>query len=103
MTFAQRNYAPKNLAHSMSGERKCSHCIFKQLCLPTDRLPSGIHLLNEVVTERISLSKGEALYSKGESSSSLFIARISALKLESGRYDGRTQVMGFHFPGEWLG
>ncbi len=56
-----------------------------------------------MVTERVRLKKGDALYRQGDTLSAVYGIKFGSLKTEYALPDGREQITGFHLPGEMLG
>jgi CRP/FNR family transcriptional regulator len=59
--------------------------------------------VDALVKERVALKKGGSLYRHGDLMTSVYSIRFGTLKTEHGLPDGRSQVVGFHLPGEILG
>jgi CRP/FNR family transcriptional regulator len=59
--------------------------------------------VDALVKERVALKKGGSLYRHGDLMTSVYSIRFGTLKTEHGLSDGRSQVVGFHLPGEILG
>jgi CRP/FNR family transcriptional regulator len=70
-----------------------SHRIAEMLKLLADKLP----LQRRVVRE------GDAIYQAGERFTQLFVVNSGFFKIVNGAADGREQVVGLHFKGDWLG
>ncbi len=67
-------------------------------------LSQALRLLNdELLTTRRLVHAGDVLYRAGESCDELFVLSSGFVKLISLASDGREQVSGFKFRGDWLG
>jgi CRP/FNR family transcriptional regulator len=74
-----------------------------RFCLVGEQEPDG-NQPNDVLTHRVvRLRKGEPLYLLGDPVAALFAIRVGTVKTHVATEDGRTQVVGFHFPGEMVG
>ena len=84
-------------------QNKCSQCVMAQFCLPLGLSPQEFIAIDQLVTEKVHLAKGEAIYHQGDTSQSIFSIRHGSFKTEISLADGRGQILGFHLPGEFLG
>lgn len=82
---------------------KCSTCVLGQFCLPVGLNPEEIDRIDSLITERVRLKKGDALYRQGDTLSAVYGIKFGSLKTEYALPDGREQITGFHLPGEMLG
>lgn len=82
---------------------KCSTCVLGKFCLPVGLSPEDADQVDSIITERIRLKKGEALFHQGDVLNAVFGVRVGSLKTQIVFPDGREQVTSFHFPGEILG
>ena len=62
-----------------------------------------MHRLDDIVTTRRSLARGETLFRAGEQFTSLYAVRTGFFKTCFSSEDGRNQVTGFQMAGELLG
>ncbi len=86
-----------------SGEAlRCSRCGLRHLCLPAILSATEIQELEQSLSGRRSLRKGEILYRIGDPLEELTFIRSGGIKLISSQH-GREQVVGFYLPGEVLG
>ena len=92
------NHIPKT-----SPLNKCSTCVLGQFCLPVGLSHADLDKVDALVKERIALKKGDSLYRHGNPMTSVYSIRFGTLKTEHGLSDGRSQIIGFHLPGEILG
>ena len=74
-----------------------------QFCLPVGLSHADLDKVDALVKERVALKKGGSLYRHGDLMTSVYSIRFGTLKTEHGLSDGRSQVVGFHLPGEILG
>jgi len=59
--------------------------------------------MDTLVQERVRVHKGETLYRMGEPLNAVYAIRFGTLKTHVTMEDGRTQITGFHLPGEVIG
>jgi CRP/FNR family transcriptional regulator len=81
----------------------CSACKVRDKCLSADLDAAMTQQLDDLVTTRIRLRKGEPLYRAGDSFTALYAIRSGSLKTVLLAEDGRDQVAGYHMPGEIVG
>ena len=81
----------------------CSSCNLRELCLPVGVSNAQMERLDEIVSSRRAIARGEALFRSGEAFSSLFAVRTGFFKTCVSSEDGRDQVTGFQMAGELLG
>ncbi|RZT41888.1 fumarate/nitrate reduction transcriptional regulator Fnr [Cupriavidus agavae] len=82
---------------------RCSTCAMGQLCLPVGMSQQDLAKMDTLVQERVRVHKGETLYRMGEPLSAVYAIRFGTLKTHVTMEDGRTQITGFHLPGEVIG
>ncbi len=82
---------------------KCENCHVQELCLPTSLDGVEINLMNDVVSRRITLKKGDHLYQAGDAFHGIYAVKRGALKTSGITADGREQVTGFYLDGEIVG
>jgi CRP/FNR family transcriptional regulator len=92
-----------NALPKTSSLNRCSTCILGQFCLPVGLSHADLDRVDALVKERVALKKGGSLYRHGDLMTSVYSIRFGTLKTEHGLSDGRSQVVGFHLPGEILG
>ena len=71
--------------------------------MPVGLNPEDISKIDSLVTERVRLKKGDALYRQGDTLTAVYGIKFGTLKTEYALPDGREQITGFHLPGEMLG
>lgn len=81
----------------------CSGCNLRELCLPVGMSDQQLNQLEQMVSMRRSIARGEALFRSGETFSALFAVRTGFFKTCVTSEDGRDQVTGFQMAGELLG
>ncbi|GMG90361.1 transcriptional regulatory protein btr [Cupriavidus sp. TKC] len=74
-----------------------------QLCLPVGMSQQDLAKMDTLVQERVRVHKGETLYRMGEPLTAVYAIRFGTLKTHVTMEDGRTQITGFHLPGEVVG
>jgi len=86
-----------------TGMVHCSTCMLSDLCLPVGLTRREIQQLDQLITERTRLSRGEALYTLGERDDTLYALRFGSIKTLVHDAGGQAQITGFLLPGEVLG
>jgi len=81
----------------------CSSCNLRELCLPVGLSHDQIGRLDELVSTRKSLTRGDSLFRTGDEFHSLYAVRTGFFKTCVTLEDGRDQVTGFQMSGELLG
>jgi len=90
--------------HDISwGRPACPTCRLHDLCLAEGLDTEGARQLDELVTARIRLRKGDALFRAGDRFTSLYAIRSGSCKTVSLSEDGHDQVAGYHMSGEIIG
>ncbi|MFC4342020.1 helix-turn-helix domain-containing protein [Cupriavidus numazuensis] len=74
-----------------------------RFCLAGECEADGAGPADGLAHRVIRLRKGEPLYLLGDPLAALFAIRVGTVKTHVATEDGRTQVVGFHFPGEVVG
>lgn len=75
----------------------------RELCLPVGLEPDALRQLDQVVTRRVRLTKGESLYRAGARFWALYAIRLGSCKTTLLSDDGREQVAGYHMIGDVIG
>jgi len=88
---------------SADARATCSQCNLREFCLPVGLSPQEMYAVEDVVTTRRVVEKGEALYRDGDPFTSIYAIRLGNFKTCVNTLDGRDQVTGFHMTGELLG
>lgn len=81
----------------------CSNCNQRELCLPLGLTLKEIERLEELVSTRKRVRRGEALYRAGDRFDALYAIRLGYLKSAVTSSDGREQVTSFHMSGDIVG
>ena len=81
----------------------CSACQMRELCLSEGLDAATAKRVDELVTSRIRLRKGDTLYRAGAPFTAVYAIRSGSLKTVLLAEDGRDQVAGYHMPGELVG
>jgi CRP/FNR family transcriptional regulator len=81
---------------------QCSQCSSMAFCLPSGN-NNGTAALEELVTQRIRLRKGESLVRSGDPFTSLFAVRSGSCKSVVTTTGGQEQIAGYHITGDILG
>ncbi|MCP5268850.1 MAG: fumarate/nitrate reduction transcriptional regulator Fnr [Zoogloeaceae bacterium] len=84
-------------------ETACSNCNLHELCLPLGMSTEEVEKLDELVSSRRRVKRGEHLYRAGDAFDSIFAVRSGFFKTDVLLEDGREQVTGFQMTGELLG
>ncbi|MBC7203314.1 MAG: cyclic nucleotide-binding domain-containing protein, partial [Pusillimonas sp.] len=82
---------------------RCSTCMLNNLCLPVGMSTVDIGRFEEVVQERLRITKGESLFKAGDLADAIFGIRVGSLKTQLEDAAGHVQVTGFLLPGEIAG
>ena len=98
----QHNSMQKRIAVTAESTR-CSTCMLNSLCLPVGMSNNDIARMDELVKERIRLSKGQALFALSEPSEAVYGVRFGTLKTQLEDASGQVQITGFVLPGEVVG
>ncbi|MDR2838916.1 MAG: fumarate/nitrate reduction transcriptional regulator Fnr [Azonexus sp.] len=81
----------------------CSSCNLRELCLPYGLSLEELERLDDLVSTRRRIKRGDSLYRVGETFSAIFAIRSGFFKTDVLLEDGREQVTGFQMAGELLG
>ena len=81
----------------------CQTCKLQNLCLSEGLDAEATSHIDELVTARIRLRKGDTLFRTGVPFTSLYAIRSGSCKTVSLSEDGQDQVSGYHMPGEIIG
>jgi len=80
----------------------CKRCNVREMSVCADLTPDELEHLAEIVTDQ-TVETGHAIFSEGDEASSLFNVTGGVVKLYKLLPDGRRQITGFLFPGDFLG
>jgi CRP/FNR family transcriptional regulator, anaerobic regulatory protein len=81
----------------------CSNCNLRELCLPFGLSIEELERLDDLISTRRRIKRGDHLYRAGESFDSIYAIRSGFFKTDVLLEDGRDQVTGFQMAGELLG
>ncbi len=81
----------------------CSSCNLRELCLPYGLNLEELERLDDLVSTRRRIKRGDHLYRAGESFDAIYAIRSGFFKTDVLLEDGRDQVTGFQMAGELLG
>ena len=81
----------------------CSHCNLRELCLPFGLSTEELARLDDMVSTRRRIKRGDHLYRAGEGFDAIYAIRSGFFKTDVLLEDGREQVTGFQMAGELLG
>lgn len=93
---------PKN-NEMPSANTNCASCSLRELCLPLGLNEREVEMLNDLVSHKCKIQRGEFLHRAGLSFQSLYAIRRGFFKTYVLEKDGRQQVTGFYMTGELLG
>jgi len=81
----------------------CSNCNLRELCLPFGLSIEELARLDDLVSTRRRIKRGDHLYRAGETFDAIYAIRSGFFKTDVLLEDGRDQVTGFQMAGELLG
>jgi CRP/FNR family transcriptional regulator len=81
----------------------CSSCNMRELCMPVGLSKDELNRIDDLVTTRRKVKRGDTLFHSGEKFTNLFAIRTGFFKTCIASEDGRTQVTGFQMAGEIVG
>ncbi len=81
----------------------CSNCNLRELCLPFGLSIEELARLDDLVSTRRRIKRGDHLYRAGEAFDAIYAIRSGFFKTDVLLEDGRDQVTGFQMAGELLG
>ena len=81
----------------------CSNCNLRELCLPVGLTEDEMQRLDDLVSTRRRVKRGDYLYRTGQGFDAIFAVRSGFFKTDVLLEDGRDQVTGFQMAGELLG
>ncbi len=81
----------------------CSSCNLRELCLPVGLSGSDLEQLDNLISKRRTVVRGDTLFRSGDAFESLYAVRTGFFKTSVALEDGRDQVTGFQMAGELLG
>jgi len=81
----------------------CQDCSLYRLCLPLGLHNNELTKLDRIIKSSQSYKRGESLFSAENTFKSLYVVRSGSFKTTISASNGRDQVTGFYFPGEFIG
>lgn len=81
----------------------CSACNLRELCLPVGLSDEELMSLDNMISTRRTVRRGESLFHAGEAFAALYAVRTGFFKTVVSAADGREQVTGFQMAGELIG
>ena len=81
----------------------CSNCNLRELCLPVGMSAGDLDKVEQLVSLRHTVKRGDSLFRIGDAFESLYAVRAGFLKSSVVSGDGREQITGFHMSGELVG
>ena len=81
----------------------CVNCSVRELCLSVGVDREGLHQIDALVSDRLHLKKGEALYRAGDPFTALHAIRVGSCKTTVLGEKGHEQVAGYHMIGDIVG
>lgn len=81
----------------------CSNCNLRELCLPFGLSLEELERLDDLISTRRRIKRGDHLYRAGEPFDAIYAIRSGFFKTDVLLEDGRDQVTGFQMAGELLG
>jgi CRP/FNR family transcriptional regulator len=88
-------------AHTLKAA--CSQCNLQELCLPLGLSEAEIQRLDNLVSTRRKIKRGQHLYRTGAQFEAIYAIKAGFFKTDVLMEDGRDQVTGFQMAGEILG
>ena len=92
-----------SLLRRASPKPACSTCHQRALCLPDGLSHDEVESLDQLVSVRKTIKRGEYLFRAGDDFASLYAIRSGFFKTRVITNDGRDQVTGFQMAGELMG
>lgn len=89
--------------HPQAIKVACSNCNLRELCMPLGLSEQELEKIDDVVSTRRKVKRGELLFRNGEKFTSLYAIRVGFFKTCVASEDGRDQVTGFQMAGEVMG
>ena len=81
----------------------CSNCNLRELCLPFGLSLEELERLDDLISTRRKIRRGDHLYRAGDQFDAIYAIRSGFFKTDVLLEDGRDQVTGFQMAGELLG
>lgn len=81
----------------------CQECSLYRLCLPLGLHNNDLVKLDKIIKRSQTYSRAQTLFDSETAFSSIYVVRSGSFKTTVIASDGREQVTGFYFPGEFIG
>ena len=81
----------------------CQECSLYSLCLPLGLHSQDLEQLDKIIKRSQGYKRGQSLFTTQHDFSSLYVVRSGSFKTTISASNGRDQVTGFYFPGEFIG
>ena len=94
---------PKPLAHTARTATSCSSCVMRTHCVPSGLRSEDMIEIDQIVTSRRRIKRGEHLYRAGDPFTGIFAFRTGFFKSYVESEDGRTHVTSFQMAGDVCG
>jgi CRP/FNR family transcriptional regulator len=91
--------AKKEHEHNLA----CQECALYRICLPLGLHSNDLAQLDKIIKRSQTLARGQNLFATTSPFQSIFVVRSGSFKTTIMAKDGREQVTGFYFPGEFVG
>jgi len=96
--------ADRTAAHAGPiGKLACSNCKLRDVCMPVGLNDVELKRLDQLVSTRRKIKKGQALFRSGDPFTAFYAIRLGTFKSRVFTPDGKDQVTGFQMAGEILG
>jgi CRP/FNR family transcriptional regulator len=102
VTAARKAASPAPVKGEMP-KLACSTCNLRELCLPVGLSGADLEQLDQLVSKRRAVVRGDTLFRSGDAFETLYAVRTGFFKTSVALEDGRDQVTGFQMAGELLG
>lgn len=73
------------------------------VCIPIGMAAADVQQLDQLVQERVRLSKGATLFTLQDTLDAIYSVRYGSVKTQIEDAAGHRQIIGFHLPGEIIG
>ncbi|RKZ78787.1 MAG: Crp/Fnr family transcriptional regulator [Gammaproteobacteria bacterium] len=81
----------------------CQDCSLYRLCLPLGLHSNDLVRLDQIIKRSQSYKRSQSLFTEDSKFTSLYVVRSGSFKTTISASNGRDQVTGFYFPGEFIG
>jgi CRP/FNR family transcriptional regulator len=81
----------------------CEECSLYRLCLPLGLNTDDLEKLDKIISRSEIYSRNQPLFNVNTNFESLYVVRSGSFKTIASLSNGREQVTGFYFPGEFIG